>query len=74
MKKCFLFLVTALMLLTSCGPEPGVEPMPMCYVPIGIQILAYIGFATVVLLVVGFVVVFGGLLEWPRSVPPGGED
>jgi len=43
------------------------QSMPMSYVPIGVQILAYIGFATVALLVIGFIVVFGGILEYFRD-------
>jgi len=67
MKKYYLFLFFALLLLTSCEQEPGMVSMPMSYVPIGVQILAYIGFATVVLLVIGFIVVFGGIWEYFRD-------
>jgi len=67
MKKYYLMLLAALLLLTSCGQDPATAPMPMSYMPIGVQILAYIGFATVVLLVIGFFVVFGGILEYLRD-------
>jgi len=67
MKKYYFFLIAALLFLTSCEQEPGMQSMPMSYVPIGVQILAYIGFATVVLLAIGFIVVFGGILEYFRD-------
>jgi len=67
MKKYYFFLIAALLFLTSCAQEPGMVSMPMSYIPIGVQILAYIGFATVVLLAIGFIVVFGGILEYFRD-------
>jgi len=64
MKKYYLFLAAILVLLTSCGSEPGMQSMPMSYIHIGVQIMTYIGFATVVLLAIGFIMDFGGILEY----------
>jgi len=38
-----------------------------CYVPMGVQILAFVGLATLVLLALGLVLFMGGLVEWMRE-------
>ena len=60
--KYFLIIMAAL-LLTSCEPEPSVAAM--CYVPLGIEILAWIGFIAIVLLALFFI--------WAMSDCPGWE-
>jgi len=50
-------LMAALLLLTSCGPET--EMPAVWYVPLGIEILAWIGFVAVILLVGVFILSFG---------------
>lgn len=49
----YILLITLALLLTSCEPEPTVAAM--CYVPLGVEILAWIGFITIVLLVLFFI-------------------
>jgi len=55
MKKLIILLAT-LVLLTSCSPEPDMPAV--WYVPLGIEILAWIGFATVCLLILVFILSF----------------
>jgi len=50
-------LFAALLFFTSCGPDPDMPAV--WYVPLGIEILAWIGFATVILLVAVFILSFG---------------
>jgi len=68
MKKYYVCLVAALWLLTSCGQEPEVTAtMPMSRVPWGIEILALIGLVTVIVLLIGFILFFGGIIEYFRN-------
>jgi len=55
--KSILFLIAVTLLFTSCGPDPDMPAV--WYVPLGIEILAWIGFATVILLLVIFILSFG---------------
>lgn len=64
MKQTFILLLAA-WLLTSCGNDPGT--MPVSQVPIGIEILAFIGLVTVIVLLIGFILFFGGIVEETRS-------
>lgn len=63
--KYLLFIALAL-LLTSCEPEPSVAAM--CYVPLGVEILAWIGFIAIVLLVLFFIWAMSDCPFWnPKS-------
>lgn len=63
--KYILFIALAL-LLTSCEPEPSVAAM--CYVPLGIEILAWIGFIAIVLLALFFIWAMSDCPFWkPKS-------
>ena len=49
----YLLIIMAALLLTSCEPEPSAAAV--CYVPLGVEILAWIGFIAIVLLALGFI-------------------
>jgi len=72
MKKLLYFtlLLATMGLLTSCESEVVEAPLGT-YVPLGVEILAWIGFASVVLVMLVFILSFGGE---PPSFPPRGED
>jgi len=57
--KRYLMLATALLLLSSWRVSPPVPPATGWYIPPGIQLLAWIGAATIVVLLVVFILAFG---------------